>query len=69
LTTSVLTKTLGDYADETTAIGKKATAAAQDVKTFTQLMSTVKESIGSGWASSFEILIGNFDEAKALYWN
>jgi len=67
LTTEVLNKTLGDYSDATTDIGKKATAAAQDVKTFSQLMSTVKESIGSGWAQSFEILIGNFDEAKGLF--
>ena len=67
LTTDVLNKTLGDYADETTDIGKKAFAAAQDVKTFSQLMDTTKESIGSGWAQSFEILIGNFDEAKALF--
>ena len=67
LTTEVLTKTLGDYADETTDIGKKAFAAAQDVKTFTQLVDTVKEAIGSGWASSFEIMIGNFDEAKELF--
>lgn len=69
LTTEVLNKTLGDYADETTDIGKKAFAAAQDVKTFTQLIDTVKEAIGSGWASSFEIIIGNFDEAKALFTN
>jgi len=67
LTTDVLNKTLGDYADASTDIGKKAFAAAQDVKTFSQLMSTVKEAIGSGWAQSFEILIGNFDEAKTLF--
>jgi len=67
LTTEVLTSTLSDYADETTDIGKKAFAAAQDVKTFTQLMGTVKESIGSGWAQTFEILLGNFDEAKWLF--
>lgn len=67
LTTEVLTGTLSDYADDTTDIGKKAFAAAQDVKTFTQLIDTVKEAIGSGWAQTFEILIGNFDEAKALF--
>jgi tape measure domain-containing protein len=67
LTTEVLTGTLSDYSDATTDIGAKATAAASDVKTFTQLMGTVKESIGSGWAESFEILIGNFDEAKGLW--
>lgn len=67
LTTEVLTGTLGDYADETTDIGKKAMAAAQDIKTFSQLMATTKESIGSGWAQTFELLIGNFEDAKKLF--
>lgn len=67
MTTDVLTKTLGDYADETTEIGKKAFAAAQDVKTFTQLMDTLKEAVGSGWAETWEIVFGNFDEAKTLW--
>lgn len=67
MTTDVLTKTLGDYADETTEIGKKAFAAAQDVKTFTQLINTLKEAVGSGWAETWEIVFGNFDEAKALW--
>lgn len=69
LTTQVLNETLGDYADETTEIGKKAFAAAQDVKTFTQLIDTMQEAVGSGWAQTFEILIGDFDEAKALWTN
>lgn len=67
LTSEVLVKTLNDYADETTNIGKKAFAAAQDVKTFSQLMDTMKEAVGSGWAQTFEILIGDFEEAKALW--
>jgi tape measure domain-containing protein len=67
LTTEVLNSTLGDYADETTEIGKKAFAAAQDIKTFTQLIQTTKEAIGSGWSETFEIIIGNFDEAKQLW--
>jgi hypothetical protein len=67
LTTEVLNKTLGNYSDATTDIGKKATAAAQDVKTFTMLIDTVKESIGSGWAQSFENVIGNFEESKQLW--
>lgn len=67
MTTDVLTKTLGRYADESTDIGKKAFAAAQDVKTFSQLMDTVKESIGSGWAQTFELIFGNLEEAKELW--
>ncbi len=67
MTTDVLTQTLARYADETTEIGKKATAAAQDVKTYTQLMGTLREAVGSGWAETWEIIFGNFDEAKKLW--
>ena len=67
MTTDVLTTTLGRYADETTDIGKKAFAAAQDVKTFSQLIDTVKEAIGSGWAQTFELIFGNLEEAKKLW--
>lgn len=38
--------------------------AATKVKTFTQLWSTLKESAQSGWAQTWEIIIGNFDEAQ-----
>ena len=48
-------------------LGIKATKAASEVKTFSQLMDTIKESIGSGWAMSFEHIIGNFEEAKQLF--
>lgn len=67
MTTDVLVKTLNKYADETTDLGKKAFAAAQDVKTFTQLMDTLKEAVGSGWATTWEIVFGDFNEAKDLW--
>lgn len=67
MTTEVLSKTLARYADETTEIGKKAFAAAQDVKTFSQLMDTLKESAQSGWAESWQLIIGDFEEAKKLF--
>ena len=67
MTTDVLVSTLRDYADETTEIGKKAFAAAQEVKTFTQLMDTLKEAVGSGWAMTWEILFGDFNEAKTMW--
>ena len=67
MTTQVLTETLKKYTDETTALGKKAYAAAQDVKTFSQLMDTLKEAVGSGWAQTWELIFGNFYEAKKLW--
>jgi tape measure domain-containing protein len=49
---------------KTAAIAK---AAATEVKTFSQLIGTVKEAVGTGWADSFKIVIGNFTEAKELW--
>lgn len=69
LTTSVLTTTLKKYADEETEIGKKAYAAAQDVKTFTQMMDVLKESAQSGWAITWQSVIGDLDQAKEFWTN
>lgn len=41
--------------------------AATKVKTFTQLWDTLKEAAQSGWAQSWEIIIGDFEEAKELF--
>lgn len=50
-------------------LSNTATNAATKVKTFTQLMDTLKESAQSGWTQTWEILIGDFEEAKALWTN
>ena len=67
MTTDVLTETLKKYADETTDIGKKATQAATEVKTFSMMMDTLKEAAQSGWAQTWEIIFGDFNEGKALW--
>ena len=48
-------------------LAQTANGAAQDVKTFTQMIGTINESIGSGWAQSWRIIIGDFEEAKVLW--
>lgn len=45
-------------------IAKTAISAATEVKTFTQLIDTLKEAVGSGWAQSFRIIFGDFEKAK-----
>lgn len=67
MTSEVLVETLGKYADETTDIGAKATKAATEVKTLSQLFDTLKESAQSGWAQSWEIIVGDYEEAKVLF--
>ena len=41
-----------------------ATDAATKVKTFTQLWDTLKETAQSGWAQTWEIIVGDFYEAQ-----
>lgn len=67
MTTEVLVSTLKDYANEETEIGKKATQAATEVKTFTQMMDALKESAQSGWAQTWEIVFGDFYQGKELW--
>lgn len=67
LTADALTETLGRYSDENTDIGRRATAAASDVKTFSHLLDTLRESAGSGWATTSELIFGDFEEGKKLW--
>lgn len=41
--------------------------AATKVKTFTQLWDTLKEAAQSGWGQTWEIIVGDFEEAKELW--
>ena len=67
ITTEVLTKALGKYANESEDVGRRAYEAATKVKTFSQLIDTLKEAVGSGWAKTFELFIGDFEQAKELF--
>ncbi len=49
------------------ALGQDANDAATKVKTFSQLIDTLKEALGSGWTTSWETIIGTFDESKELF--
>jgi tape measure domain-containing protein len=48
-------------------LGDTATNAATKVKTFSQLWDTLKEAAQSGWTSTWEIIVGDFEEAKELF--
>lgn len=48
-------------------MGKTATDAATKVKSFSQLISTLQEALGSGWAQTWELLFGGFNEARVLF--
>lgn len=48
---------------------KIAEEAATKVRTATQLMGTLKEAVGSSWSQTFELFIGDFNEATDLWTN
>jgi tape measure domain-containing protein len=64
ITTDVLTKTLQKFADDPSLV-----KAATQVKTFTQLFDTMKESVQSGWAKTWETIVGGKDESSAMLTN
>ena len=47
-------------------LGDMANKAATEVKTFSQLWETLQEAAQSGWTQSWEIIVGDFNEAKEL---
>ena len=67
MTTEVLTNTLANYADTTTAIGAKAQKAATEVATFSKAIDTLREAAGSGWAQTWQTIIGDREQATELF--
>ena len=61
---------LGEWTQETAdslvAMAQEMEDAATKVKTFSQLWDTLKEAAQSGWAQTWEIIIGDFDQAKTF---
>ena len=66
-TADVLVDVFSDYGDETTEIGKKAWSAAQDVKTFTMMMESLKATAGTGWKDTWQIIFGDLEGAKKFW--
>lgn len=50
-------------------LAKNATAAATEIKTVTELVGTMQESVQSGWAQSWEFILGDKDQATELLTN
>ena len=53
-------------AKDIVTLANNASNAATEVKTVTQLLDTMKESVQSGWATSWEYIIGDKEEATKL---
>lgn len=67
LTKEIFLEALGRYTDTTTELGQAAFESATKTKTFDEALDQVTESLGSGWTTTFELLIGNVEQAKEFW--
>ena len=66
-TMDVMLEVFGAYGDETTEIGQAAYSSAQDIKTFTMMMDSLKATAGTGWKDTWQIVFGGLEEAKEFW--
>lgn len=64
ITASEAIEELGDKVD---TFGLKAFKAAQEARTFPDVLDSVKDAVSTGWMKTFELIFGNYEEAKTLW--
>lgn len=60
-------KMIKELGSEEYEFGMKAFKAAQEAKTFTEAIDSVKDAVSTGWMNTFEILFGDYEHAKVLW--
>lgn len=63
-TTSEILDEMGVSAEN---LGLKAFKASQEAKTFADAIDSVKDAVSTGWMTTFDIIFGNYEEAKKLW--
>lgn len=61
---SLAIEAIADQYDEVTV---KAFKAAQEAKSFSEAVDATKDAVSSGWMETFDILFGNYEEAKGFW--
>ena len=67
MTAKEVTDIFDSLASSEMALGRKGFAAAQEAKTFAEALNSVKDAVSTGWLNTFEIIFGNYQEAKKLW--
>ena len=48
-------------------LGIRSLKAAQEAKTFTEAIDSVKDAVSTGWMKSFELMFGDYEHARVLW--
>lgn len=62
-----LTSVLETLNDSSLDLGNRSFRAAQEAKTFQEAIDSVKDAVSSGWMKTFDLIFGNYEEAKKLW--
>ena len=57
----------GDDIDYWIELAKSSSAAATKVTTFAKLIDTLNEAMGSGWTKTWQLIIGDYEEASEMW--
>lgn len=58
---------LEELGSEEYELGRRAFAAAQEAKTFEDVVNATKDAVSTGWMNVFEQIFGNYEEAKVMW--
>lgn len=61
------TQAIDALADQYDEVAVKAFKAAQEAKSFSEAVDATKDAVSSGWMETFDILFGNYEEAKGFW--
>lgn len=64
---ATITKALEMLDDKYDGIAKDSFNAAQNTKSFREAIDATKDAVSSGWLRTFEIIFGNFEEAREMW--
>ena len=67
VSTKELKAILTDLGDPAMEFGMKAFKAAQEAKTFQEAIDATKDAVSTGWMNTFEIIFGDYEQAKKLW--
>lgn len=67
LTAKEVTDIFDELSSSTYDLGRRAFAAAQEAKTFQEAIDATKDAVSTGWMNTFELIFGDYTEAKKLW--
>ena len=64
-----VSEAIDELGDKVDAFGVKAFRAAQEARTWTDVMDSLRDAVSTSWMKSYELIFGDYEDAKILFTN